>query len=168
MPTLDIIILIILGLFILHGWRAGFIGGIGALLGLVAGAWGAGNYYTVIGAWLAGYMGEAVGNLVAFAVIFILIVRLTGLVFVLIDKIFKIVAIIPFLKTINRLAGTLLGFVEGTIGLGLVLYVAGRLTFSLEFSTMLLDSKMAPWLVKTATLFVELLPEALKTLESVI
>ena len=104
-----------------------------------------------------------------FILVFSLINRLVGFAFYLLDRAFNILSIIPFLKTINRLGGLVLGFLTGSLTLGLILYVASKYSF-LEswFGQWLSHSQVAPALIKFAGFLMPLLPEFLKKLQSLI
>ena len=49
--------------------------------------------------------------------------RAIAIIFWIVDKIFHIVAIIPGLKSLNRLLGGLFGLLEGLLFIGIVVYV---------------------------------------------
>lgn len=166
----DLILLLILFLFIAFGFALGLIQTIGALIGVVFGAWVAGHYYQPFGDWLAPFLlgKTTVAYIIAFIVIFTVINRLAGLVFHLINKIFNIISIIPFTKSLNRLLGALLGFLEGTLVLGLILYFVSRFEISEWLSNVLASSKVAAWLIEMAAIITPLLPELLRQLKSVI
>lgn len=119
----DIIFIGIIIVFTVSGFVMGLIQGIGALIGLAAGFWAAIRLFDSFGDILTPiFFGHSVGaHIAAFIIIFILASRLVGLIFWLIDKFFHIISIIPFLKSINRLGGALLGLVEGILICGLTL-----------------------------------------------
>ena len=75
-----------------------------------------------------------------------IITRLVGFAFKLADGAFRILSILPFLKSINSLLGSVLGLVEGFILMGGVIYLI--LTFSLEPNLVhwLTISSVAPWI----------------------
>ena len=166
----DLILLIVLFLFIAFGFTLGLIETIGALVGVVLGAWVAGLYYQSVGDWLAPFVLGNVNaaNIVAFILVFTLINRLTGLVFHLLDKIFHIISLIPFTKSLNRLLGAIFGIIEGVLVLGLILYFVSRFEISAWFTGVLTGSKMAIWLVKVAAILAPLLPEIIRQLKSAI
>jgi len=92
-----------------------------------------------------------------------------GMGFYLIEKIFNVLAIIPFLKGINKIAGAIFGFIEGTFTFGLIIYVASRYTFIDTFLGQQLSvSKISPLLMKLVNILTPLFPEALKVLKSII
>ena len=94
--------------------------------------------------------------------------RLVGLVFYIIAKVFGLLSIIPFTKTINRILGALLGFLEGTLVLGLILYFLARFSFSAWFDGVLVASSVARWLLAMANFLSPLLPALLRGLQTII
>lgn len=168
MALFDLILLIIVLGFVLAGFWFGVIQAFGAVIGLVFGAYLAGQLYEP---WAQTFQWVFLGNLnvarvVIFIVIFTVVNRLIGLVFWFLEKIFHIVAVIPFLKTINRLAGAVLGFVEGVVVVGAALYLTSKYQFPEWYTTALAESKFAPMLLAAAATVIPLLPDALKKLQS--
>lgn len=170
MTIIDISLLVLLGGFILAGFWFGVIHMIGSLLGLVFGALIAGRYYAGAASWAAPFLGgnTNLAGILMFFLIFVLVNRLVGVLFLVVDKVFKIVAIIPFLKTFNRLLGALFGLIEGTLVLGLAVYFAGRLPVNASFELALRASQVAKALNVIGTLLAPLLPKALQALQSVL
>ncbi len=170
MSLFDLILLIILGGFVLYGLWFGLIHSLGILIGTIAGAFLAARWYEPVADWtgflFAGHQNLA--RVVCFLIIFIIINRLVGLIFWIIDKIFSIISVIPFLKTINRLAGAILGFLEGVLVLGLTLYIASRFPLDQWFSDALINSRVAHYLIIVANILKPLLPEILKQIKSII
>jgi len=170
LTILDLILILILFLFIAFGFALGLVQTIGALIGVVAGAYLAGVFYEPLGAWLEpillGHGNTA--RIIAFIVIFVLVNRLIGLIFWFINKIFNLISIIPFTKSLNRILGALLGFLEGTLVLGLIIYFVSRFEISEWFTGVLAGSKVAMWLNWVAGILAPLLPDLLRQLQSVI
>lgn len=171
MTIFDAILLIFLAGFVFYGLFFGLIKTIGSLAGVVVGAFIASRFYIPVFYWAEdlffGY--ENLGKVITFIVLFTVVNRIVGLVFALIDKTFGLISIIPFLKTINRLGGAILGFVMGGLILGLILYVASRYAIIGHFvGNWIADSQIAPFLVKFAGVLTPLLPEILKKLKSII
>lgn len=151
----------------LFGLWFGIIHTLGALIGTIAGAYVAGHYFAGI-AWL---VHDKIGGslpilkVVSFILIFTLVNRLIGFGFYLVEKLFNVISIIPFLKTINRLAGAVLGLVEGVLVLGLVLHVSGAVPLASWFMEKIIGpSEVAQFLIRIARILVPLLPEALRVL----
>lgn len=169
MSILDIILILILFAFSFFGFWAGFLQSLGSLIGVGIGAYVGGRYYPEVASWLSRYIkNEQIGSVVSFALIFGVVNKLTGLVFYLIDRIFKIVSLLPFLKTFNRIFGAILGSVEGIFALGLVLYFLARFPISETFTSAMQNSQVAQWLVRVGNVFVPLLPDLLNKVRSII
>ncbi len=170
LTILDLILLLILFLFIAFGFALGLIQTVGALIGIVLGVWVAGVTYGPVGDWLAGFLlnNKNLADIVAFIIIFTLVNRAAGLVFWIVNKIFKVFSIIPFTKGLNRLLGALFGFIEGVLFLGVILYFISRYNFADWFAGVLTGSKVAVFLVDIASVLAPLLPEMVQKLNSVI
>jgi len=171
MIIFDIILLIFLSGFVFYGLFYGLIRTAGSLVGVVVGAWLASRWYLPVYDWAENlFMGhEYIGKVATFIVLFTIINRLVCFIFAIINKIFHLIAIIPFLKTINRLGGAVLGFLFGATTLGLILFVASRYTLiDSLIGKWMVGSKVAPFLVKFVDVLKPLLPEMLKKLESII
>jgi len=171
MSIFDISLLIILAAFVFSGLFKGLIRSLGHVVGLIIGAYIASHYYLLFFEWgknlAAGH--ENIGKVVAFIVLFIVATRLTDLVFKLIEKFFNLIAIIPGSKYINNLLGAVLGFIEGSLFLGLILYVVSRYAvLGFFFGDNLNTSLIAPFLLKIVRIILPILPEALKALKSLI
>lgn len=163
----DLILILIIFGFVWFGFWYGLIYSLGSIVGVIVGALGAGKYYLVA----AGLVSDHPGNflkVVAFILLFGLINKLIGVLFWLIDKIFNILSIIPFLKTINRLAGATLGLLEGILALGLVLYIYTKYPFSEWINSGLALSQVSPKLLSVTAILKPFLPEALKMIKGVI
>ncbi|MDD5251219.1 MAG: CvpA family protein [Patescibacteria group bacterium] len=170
MTPIDIAILVMLGCFVLAGLWFGVIHMIGAVVGFFLGAWAAGHYYEAGAAWLTPFIGGNgnLAKLIVFCFIFLLVGRLVGVIMHLIDKIFRIVAIIPFLKTFNRLLGAAFGLVEGTLVLGLAVYFAAKFPVNAAFELALRQSQLGHALNVVGMAATPLLPAAVKMAQSVL
>lgn len=156
MIIFDIVLLIILAGFVFYGLFFGLIRTVGSLFGMVGGLWLTVIFYLDVFNWIKNlFFGhELSGKIITFFILFTLINRLIGFVFVLIDRTFDLISIIPFLKTINRLAGAALGFIEGGLVLGLILSIISQT----GFSDWLDNLKVAPFLISYAKIIMPLLP----------
>jgi membrane protein required for colicin V production len=170
MNIVDIVLLVILAGFILSGFWFGIIHMVGSLVGLLVGAWAAGHYYEALaqwgGAWVGGNMNLA--RIIAFFVIFVIVNRLFGIVVFLAEKVFKIIAIIPFMKTFNRLLGAAFGLIEGTLVLGLAVYFASRFPYTASFELAMRGSELAKALNNVGLILAPLLPQAVRAIQSVL
>ena len=162
MSVIDIIILIIVLGFVFYGLFFGLVRTFGSLVGVIVGFWLAWTYWLPVYGWLKnlffGY--ENFGKVITFIILFTVANRLIGFIFALIDRAIDLLSIIPFLKTINRLAGAVLGFIEAGIVLGLVfILVANYTTPDSWLISIINQSKFTPYLIKFAKIFTPLLPE---------
>lgn len=170
MSLFDIILLIIIGGFGMFGLWFGFFHTLGSLLGTLAGAYAASRYYEPMAAWLVNVTGWG-GNLpkvLMFVIAFVVINRLVGLAFWFVDRILSIVTKLPYVNSLNRFFGILLGLFEGAVTIGLIVYFVERFPLSEKFMHYLATSTIAPWTHKFAALLLPMLPDALKLLQSTV
>ena len=167
MTILDWVLVILLVLAFLGGFKRGLISTLGGIIGLVVGAVLAGQFYDVVAGWLSGFgwLSEATLNIVAFIVILLAVASLVSIIFGIIGKIFKIIQLIPFLGLINRFGGAILGLVEEAILLGIALNVAARFFEGMPAGDYIALSAVAVFLVWVGGLLIPLLPEAIKHLD---
>jgi len=169
MTIFDLAIIVILFLFVATGYRLGFIHTFGALIGTVAGVLVASHYYLEVSTRLIKFFlgDQTTAKIVSFLVIFVVTNRLIGLVFWIIDRMFKILHFIPFLGLINHIGGAVLGLAEGVIVLGVTLYFAGKVAGSVTwFSDAMKQSGLARELVRYSKLLIPLLPDAVRQIKS--
>lgn len=171
MTILDTILLIVLSGFVFYGLFFGLIRTLGTFFGVIVGAFVASHYYILVASWFEqfffGY--NNLGKVLVFLILFSLASRLTSFLFSILDRAFNIISIIPFLKTFNRLGGALLGFFTGGLILGLIIYVASKYAIiGTWVGSWLVDSQIAPFLLKFVDFLLPLLPEALKMVQGII
>jgi len=170
MPIIDIVLLIILTGFIFYGLFFGFIRALGSLVALVVGLWLTFTYYLVVFDWAKNlFFGHNItGKVLTFIILFTIINRLIGFIFAIIDRSFNLISIIPFLKTINRLAGGILGLIEGGLVLGIILVVATNLaTPDSWLAAVLAKSQYSSYLILFAKIITPLIPELLNKVKTV-
>ena len=170
MTILDLILILSVFAFVLAGLWFGLVHSLGAVIGIVLSVLVAGRYYDAWGTAASGvfFGNENLARMVMFVVIMILVNRLIGVVFWLIEKIFRVVSVIPFMKTFNAILGGVLGFVEGVLVVGGALYIAARYPISANFAEALAASNVGMWLLSAFGFLVPLLPDAVRQLKSVI
>jgi len=163
-PIIDIVLIIIIAGFTFYGLFFGFIRTIGSLFGLLAGLWAASHFYIFafdLGQKIFfGY--DGIGKIITFILLFTIVNRLVVMGFALLDNVFDIISIIPFLKSINRLAGGIFGFLIGAIILSAVIYfVTGYPIIGGWLAKTLSISKVIPYLEKITFLVKPFLPKIL-------
>jgi len=169
MVIFDVILLLILFGFIMFGLWFGLIHTLGAIVGTFAGAFFAGLWYSGLASWLEHVFGNPnLMKIFAFIFIFIIINRLIGFAFYVLDKMFRFLSVVPFLKSISRLLGGVFGFFEGILVIGLSLFIIARFPVSDWFTSVLEGSKLAPWFINVSKILQLMLPEILRQIHSVI
>ncbi|MCF7860378.1 CvpA family protein [Patescibacteria group bacterium] len=171
MSYFDIALVIIVVGFVFNGLSKGLIRLLGKLVGLIAGAFIASHFYLQFYQWSQQLFGgrEALGKVISFIIVFVVVTLLIDWIFVIIEKIFKLISIIPFTGMINRLLGGALGFIEGSLFIGLILFVASRYSWiGSLFGDYLVSSQVAPFFLKVVEIIMPVLPAALKALQSII
>jgi len=148
----DLVLLLVLFTFISFSFWLGLIQTFGGLVGLFLGIFISGRFYEGFANWLEPYVldQENVARVIAFIVIFVIVNRLVGLIFHILNKVFNIISLIPFLKSINRIGGAILGFIEGILVCGAILLVLSKFPINDWIINIISGSKVAMWLLKIA------------------
>jgi membrane protein required for colicin V production len=171
MIILDVALLLFLAGFVFYGLFFGLIKTLGSLAGVLIGAWAAGKYHLAFYGFAQSlFIGhEGIGKIISFVIVFIIVNRLVGLLFILLDKVFHFLTIIPFLKTINRLAGAVLGLLEGGLVLSLLIFVINKYAMiGGWFNLAVAGSKIVPFLDKFNTVLAPIMPQLMEQLNTVI
>lgn len=161
MGIFDTILIVVLAGFVFYGLFFGLIRTVGSLAGIIIGAFVASQFYLSVYNWGKDFMfgHDQAGKIICFILLFTVANRLVCFGFALLDKALDVIAIIPFVKTINRLTGAILGLVEGSVALGLVFYYAGQFhILDKLFIKLSAGSKIVPFVVKVAKIFISFLP----------
>lgn len=170
MGLFDVILFIIIGGFAMFGFWFGLIHTLGSLLGTIFGAYLASRFYEPMADWLINITGwgENLSKVLVFIIAFIIINRLVGFVFWVVEKMTDVITFLPFIRGLNRILGFLLGLFEGLVTVGLVIYFIERFPLSDRIMESLATSVIAPYAVSTIVILLPLLPEALKMLRSTV
>lgn len=170
MAWFDLSLIIIIGGFALFGLWFGFVHTLGSLAGTLVGAYVASRYYEPMAQWLihiTGWQGNT-ARVTMFIIAFLVISRLVGFAFWLVDRLLSVITKLPFISSINHLLGGVLGFFEGLLTIGLAIYFIERVPLSPEFMQMVAQSKVAAQASHIANVFIPLLPDALNLLKSTV
>ena len=167
MFLVDVILVVIIALFVLFGFLFGLVHTLGSLVGTILGTVLASRLiepaFEKFGSFLGG---GAIAKIVLFIVIFILISRVIGLLFWVVEKVLGIFAMVPFAKTFNHLLGAIFGFVEGVIVVGVVLFFALQYLPNDAVRAALEQSNVATYLLAITAAIQVMYPEAAKTISS--
>jgi len=139
---IDLALLILVVIFIIFGLYFGLIHTIGSLIGALLAIAGAGYALGYVVDWLNGFI--SVGptlTIIVFMILFLVISRLIGFVFYLIERTVGVLARLPFISSLDHLLGGILGFIEGLVVSGVLIHTAlvylpaGAFTGALNVST---------------------------------
>lgn len=156
-----VMVLVIVG-FGAFGFALGLVQVVGGLVGIIAGAWISSTFYRPLGAAIGQYFpGRGAGDAAAFVILFVLVNRASAAVFFVINRIFRLLSFIPFLKSFNRLLGGIFGLLEGALLLGIVVRVVEHFSAFPWVATIVSRSLIAGWLLALVELLAPLLPALL-------
>ncbi len=113
---------------------------------------------------ITGWEGN-VAKVVMFILAFLIINRLVGVVFWLIGKSTDVVTKLPLIGSLNRILGLALGFFEGVVTIGVILYFVEQYPVSENIMSAISLSEVAPYAIGTAAILLPLVPEVLKALD---
>jgi uncharacterized membrane protein required for colicin V production len=163
MSIFDTILLVALAGFVFYGLFFGLIRTLGSLAGVIIGALLSFHFYEVVFSWVdpffLGY--DNIGKLMILLILFTLFDRVIRLIFTVLDRTFDIVSIIPFMKTINRLTGAILGLIMGILVIGLALFLLNSF-FNVWLTGLTKGSEVAPFFLKSAGIILFFLPMVLE------
>lgn len=171
MSTLDIILLVLLGLSTFAGLRKGLIRSIGSIIALIMGVYITSNFYLSFYDWASTWINinEATGKILAFIVLFIITSQGIALIFHLIEKTFNMLAIVPGSKYLNNILGGVFGLLEGSLFLGLIFHVSSQyILFEGPFFNALKNSFVIPYLNMFIDFILPILPKAIGALQNLI
>ncbi len=156
-PWFDLIALSLIVWFVIRTAWIGFFRGLSSLAGLVLGFVYAGSLTPhierILAPWFKGYPWfEAVSWLLAFMLIFLSIFILAELL----TRIFEA----AHLSAFNRFLGALLGFVKACVFLAVILFFL--VSFYPGAGRIVQGSRVAPVVLKTTRMLIELVPPELK------
>ena len=164
MSLLDLAILLSVFSYVWGGLWTGLIQSIGGLVGLFLGGIIASRLYDNFGTLVKPVFNgnEIIASIFAFVLIFLIVTRLVGVAFFLVNKIFNFFAVVPGLKMLNRLGGALFGFLEGGLFIGMTLQFISRLPISDKFAQAIADSQFATYFLGLTAWLIPLFPKILK------
>jgi uncharacterized membrane protein required for colicin V production len=165
MPLVDLLLVIIVGAFVLFGLFFGFVHTLGSTVGSIVGIVIASRILPGAVKTFAFVFGgnESVASVVLFILLFLFISRAIGFLFWLAEKVFGFMAWVPFAKSLNRLAGGVLGFFEGVIVVGVAIYFALKFLPDSTVASWLEQSAVANYLLAVMSALQALFPESLRT-----
>ncbi len=157
MNLLDVIFVVIIGFSAIYGLFKGLVKEVVSLLAVIIGLVGASRLYGGVSPLLVNLgLGEQVGKILSFFILFVIISILIVLVGRLIHKLVHAI----FLGWLNRLGGIGFGLLRGIITSAIIIMI---LTITLsEKAPILTQSKLTPHIMNISKVLVSLVPEDLK------
>lgn len=171
MSYFDIALIVFVAGFTINGFIKGFIKLLGKIFGLLIGIFVASHFYLQFYEWTQNIFGarEALGKVLSFIVVFVLVTVVVDFIFIILEKAFKLISIIPFTKLINSILGASLGFLQGSLFIGIILFVISKYAWiGSLFGDKLIASQLTPFFIKIVNVLMPILPQALKALQSII
>lgn len=160
---LDYILIALILIMGLLGYKKGFLESLGSIIGIILATIIASRFYPYV----AGWFGDSnFSNIIAFIVIFSLTVKIISLLFWVLGKIFRLVTVLPFISQFDKLLGLILGLVEGILVLAIILNFFLKFPLNEWMITQMGSSLVAKVLLKIGFVFIPLFPEAVKKLKS--
>jgi uncharacterized membrane protein required for colicin V production len=159
MALIDIVLLVIIGAFVFFGLFFGFVHTLGALAGTVLGIIIASRFsdpiFDAVGFILGG---GSFARIAIFIVVFLIVSRLAGFAFWIIEKTLKIFSFIPFSGLVNRIAGVVLGFFEGIVVVSVTLFYVTKVLPQDTFISVFESSVVSDYLLAIANVLRIFLP----------
>ncbi len=144
MNILDIILLICFVPALIQGFRKGFIAQVIAIISIIAGVWMSARFASMASAWIGQYIegSEQVLKLVAFVLIFIIVIAVLALVGKLIEGTVKLV----MLGWLNKLLGVVFSLLKAglIVGICIMAFCSLNNTFQLVSEETLKSSVLFP------------------------
>lgn len=167
--TLDAVLIVVIAGFAVVGFTTGLIQAVGSIVGMVIGSIIAARTFRSVGGFTLPLLGnsEVVAAITSFILVFGVTTKIIGLLFHLVDKAYKLAAIIPGLKGFNRLGGLVLGAVEGALFTGIILGVAVKLPLSEQMLATIHDGAVSRFLLAVSGWVIPLLPGVYEKARSV-
>ncbi len=154
---IDILVIVILGIFVIRNAWIGFLRGLSSLVGLLAGYLAAGRLGPTIEKILAPWVKASWLNVASFALAFILAFLAVFIVAEIIARLLKDLN----LSWIDHLLGAVLGFLKGLILLSIIFFVLA--TFYPRSEQLFRGSLTYPYIVAGTRFLVQILPSEWKS-----
>jgi membrane protein required for colicin V production len=151
---IDIVILLVIGVFVFRNTWIGFLRGLSSLLGIVLGVIFAGRYHVLLHPILAPWIGKKWVSFVAFLVAFFIVYLSVFILVEILRKFFHR----AHLSWVDRLLGFLFGLIKGILLISLIFLLLA--TFFPQSRRLFRDSFTYPYVVSAARFLVTLCPES--------
>lgn len=156
---MDLSLIVLVTAFVLFGLYFGFIHTLGSLIGALLSIVGTGYAMPFILPWVSQYISLGpVARVILFVVVFLVLSRLIGFLFWILEKTIGLAAKLPFLSSIDHILGLVLGLIEGVIVTGILIHVSEVYLPAGGFTAALAASNVAAWVSIMTAVVVAWLP----------
>ena len=174
---LDIILALVLLFFFTLGFVYGFIHALGLIAGIVVGLWAANEYFQEVAAWANEsipflgntfpWFSESIVEVISFVVIGAVTFKLVALAFDGLDRLLRLLYVIPFMKSINRFLGAIVGLLEAVLMLSLLFHFINKVDFLQNFAEKYIrESIIAEYLINIGSTIAPILPNLFSSIRS--
>jgi uncharacterized membrane protein required for colicin V production len=156
---IDLALVVLVLVFVIFGLYFGLIHTLGSLIGALIAIVGAGYSLAYAVDWLSAFMNVGpVLTVIVFIVLFLIISRLIGFAFWVIERAVGILTHLPFISSLDHLLGGILGFLEGLVASGVLIHVALTYLPHSAFTAALNVSAVGDWISSLTGFVVAWLP----------
>jgi len=156
---IDLALVILVVIFVIFGLYFGLVHTVGSLVGSLAAIVGAGYALHYVVDWLNNFITVGpVLTVIIFAILFLVVSRLVGLVFYLIERTVGVIARLPFISSLDHLLGGILGFFEGVVLSSVLIHVALTYLPAGAFTGALNVSMVGGWISGSTGFLIAWLP----------
>lgn len=161
---IDVILIVFVVIFMVAGGVLGLIHTLGSFFGAIVGVFVASHLSAPVTTVLAPVFGgnTTVVSIVVFLIIYIIASRLFGFFFFLFEKSLGLAAKLPFLKSIDKLLGAILGFLEGVVAVAAFVYFVGSVLPATWIQNLVQTSQVGAWLLSVFGFLSALVPAAVR------
>ena len=174
---LDIVLGLILFFFFTLGFVYGFVHALGLVAGIIVGLWAANQYFQDVAGWvveLIPFIEESVPwlsgsaiEVISFVLIGSVTFKLVALAFEGFDHLIRVLYVIPFMKSINRVLGAIIGLSEAILMLSLLIHFTQQVDFIKDFTSSYIETSfIAEKLLAVGTFIAPILPNLLGYIRS--
>lgn len=171
MTSVDFIIIAIILIYAWIGFKSGVFRTMGGLLGSIVGFVAASVWYEDLGRWFQDSWSWNLdwSYVAAFILVYLVFNQLVGWLFLLLQRMFDVMSILPTLKVANWAGGLILGLFEGLLLASFLVMMLGRYPQVTDgFEVSVNESVLAGPVEVPAELVIKVLPGGLDELQSVV
>jgi membrane protein required for colicin V production len=162
----DIVIIIILGVFAWRGYKKGLIESLASFLGLTIGLYASYKLYVVVGDWVAWWTGwgKSFCRVLVFVLLFVLLNWLINYLCYLADRFLQLLYKIPLVHKLSDLLGAFFTLLEGVVVLSILILLTMYIPWKNPLKEPVKNSIAASYVSKSASYVLPFIPKVFKNL----